>query len=226
MKIYADRAPTSSEVTKTGPGVPGRQPTPARLHHGAPRQRKRSAKAKPDRGGGLEQPPCPIASPIPAAWPTGSRSTAPRPSWRPSLSYDGVEGVREHLRQAGQRPTSSTSSTSNVLDPARPTPAAAPNWITKLNGGFKRSAMMAQFSESNEFKTKSRPADGSRRPVAARARLEDRRTAEGHGAQAAPPQFNGVDSVRPPARGRRVQAPSWPDSDRDPPGGQAGLPRR
>jgi hypothetical protein len=28
-------------------------------------------------------------------------------------------------------------------------------WIKKLNGGFKRSAMMAQFSESNEFVTKS-----------------------------------------------------------------------
>lgn len=28
-------------------------------------------------------------------------------------------------------------------------------WINKLNGGFKRSAMMAQFSESNEFVTKS-----------------------------------------------------------------------
>lgn len=29
-------------------------------------------------------------------------------------------------------------------------------WINKLNGGFKRSAMMAQFSESSEFVTKSR----------------------------------------------------------------------
>lgn len=29
-------------------------------------------------------------------------------------------------------------------------------WIGKLDGGFKRSAMMAQFSESNEFVTKSR----------------------------------------------------------------------
>ena len=29
-------------------------------------------------------------------------------------------------------------------------------WVTKLNGGFKRSAMMAQFSESNEFVTKSK----------------------------------------------------------------------
>lgn len=29
-------------------------------------------------------------------------------------------------------------------------------WINKLNGGFKRSTMMAQFSESNEFVTKSK----------------------------------------------------------------------
>ncbi|MCU1371562.1 MAG: hypothetical protein JWO77_2756 [Ilumatobacteraceae bacterium] len=29
-------------------------------------------------------------------------------------------------------------------------------WINKLNGGFKRSAVMAQFSESNEFVTKSK----------------------------------------------------------------------
>lgn len=29
-------------------------------------------------------------------------------------------------------------------------------WVNKLNSGFKRSAMMAQFSESNEFTTKSR----------------------------------------------------------------------
>jgi len=42
----------------------------------------------------------------------------------------------------------------NVLQRA-PDSAGRSYWISKLSGGFKRSAMMAQFSESNEFVTKS-----------------------------------------------------------------------
>ena len=42
----------------------------------------------------------------------------------------------------------------NVLKRA-PDATGRTYWIKKLDGGFKRSAMMAQFSESNEFVTKS-----------------------------------------------------------------------
>ena len=44
---------------------------------------------------------------------------------------------------------------SNVLKRS-PDSAGRSYWIGKLDGGFKRSAMMAQFSESNEFVTKSK----------------------------------------------------------------------
>lgn len=36
-----------------------------------------------------------------------------------------------------------------------PDPSGRAYWVKRLNGGFKRSAMMVQFSESNEFVTKS-----------------------------------------------------------------------
>ena len=42
----------------------------------------------------------------------------------------------------------------NVLKRA-PDSSGRTYWINKLNSGFKRSAMMAQFSESNEYVTKS-----------------------------------------------------------------------
>ncbi len=42
----------------------------------------------------------------------------------------------------------------NVLKRS-PDPSGRAYWVKKLDGGFKRSAMMAQFSESNEYVTKS-----------------------------------------------------------------------
>ncbi|WP_426574278.1 DUF4214 domain-containing protein [Aquihabitans sp. McL0605] len=66
-------------------------------------------------------------------------------------------------------------------------------WVSKLDGGFKRSAMMAQFSESNEFVTKSanlmftaiiwRLGHGSKNDAQLKAMID------GGGAQ-----FNSVDS--------------------------------
>jgi hypothetical protein len=151
MKIYADRAPTSAEVTATvNEYQNGHNYQPGFIM---------SKRAYPS---------------IEAALPVARLYTAvfnrlPDPS---GLSYwiaKRRSGATLNAIAAAMTASNEFTNTygslnngqfvdlvyTNVLKRS-PDSAGRTYWVTKLNGGFKRSAMMAQFSESNEFVTKSK----------------------------------------------------------------------